>query len=63
MKVNVDYGLCESNGVCVAHAPEIFEIRDDDFLYLLQEDVPPELAEAAEAAVVGCPRQAIRLAR
>jgi ferredoxin len=61
MRVEVDYELCEGNGVCVAHAPEIFDLRDDDRLYLHREDVPPELAERAQAAVTGCPRQALGL--
>ncbi|HBX08198.1 MAG TPA: ferredoxin, partial [Candidatus Microthrix parvicella] len=32
MKVVVDYDLCESNAVCMAIAPQVFEVRDDDFL-------------------------------
>ena len=30
-KVVVDFDLCESNAVCMAVAPEVFEVRDDDF--------------------------------
>ena len=41
MRVVVDYDLCESNAVCMGIAPEIFEVRDDDFLYVLDE-TPPE---------------------
>ena len=33
MKVVVDYDLCESNAVCMAIAPEVFEVRDDCLLY------------------------------
>ena len=61
MRVTVDWDLCESNGVCEMQAPEIFEVGDDDFLHLHREDVPPELAEKARAAELGCPRQAITL--
>jgi ferredoxin len=35
-KVVVDYDLCESNAQCMAVAPEVFEVRDDNFLYVLQ---------------------------
>ena len=37
MRVVVDYDLCESNAVCMGIAPDIFEVRDDDFLYVLDE--------------------------
>lgn len=36
-KVVVDYDLCESNAICMQVAPEVFEVRDDDFLYVLDE--------------------------
>ena len=38
MRVVVDYDLCESNALCMAAAPEVFEVRDDDFLYVLQDE-------------------------
>ena len=40
MRVVVDFDLCESNALCMAAAPEVFEVRDDDFLYVLQEHPP-----------------------
>jgi ferredoxin len=43
MRVVVDFDLCESNAVCMGIAPEVFEVRDDDFLYVLQENPPEEL--------------------
>lgn len=61
MRVVVDYDLCESNAVCMRLAPEVFEVRDDDFLYVLQEHPPEELRPKVEAALRGCPKQAISL--
>jgi ferredoxin len=61
MKVVVDYDLCESNAVCMGIAPEVFEVRDDDFLYILQENPPEELRAKVEEAVRMCPKQAIAL--
>ncbi len=61
MRVVVDYDLCESNAVCMQVAPEVFEVRDDDFLYVLDETPPEELRSKVEEAVVRCPKQAIRL--
>ena len=61
MKVVVDYDVCESNAICMGLAPEVFEVRDDDNLYLLQEDPPESLRPTVELAVRRCPRQALRL--
>jgi ferredoxin len=61
MRVKVDYDLCESNAVCMAVAPEVFEVRDDDFLYVLQEEPPEELRAKVEEAVRRCPKAAISL--
>jgi ferredoxin len=60
MRIEIDYDLCESNGVCMGIAPEVFEIRDDDNLYVLLEDIPPELADQVTDAARSCPKQAIR---
>jgi ferredoxin len=61
VKVVVDYDLCESNAVCMAVAPEVFEVRDDDNLYVLQDEPPEELRAKVEEAVRRCPKQAITL--
>jgi ferredoxin len=45
----------------MAAAPEVFEVRDDDFLYVLQENPPEELRAKVEEAVRRCPKQAITL--
>ncbi len=61
MRVVVDYDLCESNALCMAAAPEVFEVRDDDFLYILDENPPEELRSKVELAVQRCPKQAISI--
>jgi ferredoxin len=61
MRVVVDFDSCESNAVCMGIAPEVFEVRDDDFLYVLQENPPEELRSKIEEAVQRCPKQAIKL--
>ena len=62
MRVVVDFDLCESTAVCMGLAPEVFEVRDDDFLYVLKEEPPEELRPKVEEAVQRCPKQAISLA-
>ena len=62
MKVVVDFDRCESNAVCMGIAPEIFEVRDDDFLYILQENPGEDLRAKLEESVRLCPKQAISIA-
>ncbi len=61
MKVTVDFDLCESNAICMAAAPEVFEVRDDDFLYVLNENPGAELHDKVREAAERCPKQAITL--
>jgi len=61
MRVVVDFTLCESNAMCVDAAPEIFEVRDDDRLYVLNENPPEELRAKVVTAVRVCPKQAIKI--
>ena len=61
-RVVVDWDLCESNAVCMAIAPQVFEVRDDDFLYILDETPSDDLRPAVEQAVARCPKQAISIA-
>ncbi len=41
-KVHVDFEICESNAVCMGLAPDVFDLDDQDYLHILQEDVTPE---------------------
>jgi ferredoxin len=61
MKVVVDFDLCESNAVCMGIAPEVFEVRDDDLLYVLDEHPDESLRPKVEEAVRRCPKQAISI--
>jgi ferredoxin len=60
-KIEVDWGLCESNGVCMGIIPEVFRLEDDDTLTVLQDEVTPENEEQVRDAVRQCPRQAISI--
>ena len=61
MRIVVDFSLCESNALCVDAAPEVFEVRDDDFLYVLNENPPEEMREKLMEAVRSCPKNAISI--
>ena len=60
-KVTVDFGLCESNGVCEGIIPEVFHLDEQDYLHILQDEVTPDNRERIANAVRQCPRQAISI--
>ncbi|MGO8967000.1 ferredoxin [Mycobacterium sp.] len=60
-KIEVDWDLCEANGVCMGIIPEVFQLGDDDMLTVLQSDVTPENEDQVRDAVRQCPRQAISI--
>jgi ferredoxin len=61
-RVVVDYDLCESNAICMQVLPEVFEVRDDDFLYVLDETPGDDVRPKVDEAVQRCPKQAITIA-
>ena len=61
-RIVVDYDLCESNALCMAEAPEVFLLKDNDELDILIESPDESLRPKVEAAVRACPRQAIKIA-
>ena len=62
MRVVVDFDQCESNALCMGILPQVFEVRDDDFLYVLNETPPESERAKVEEAVRRCPKQAISIA-
>lgn len=61
MKIKVDFDLCESNALCEALAPTHFQIDDEDFLQVIDENVSSEDLDAVRQAVAACPKSAISL--
>ena len=61
MRVVVDWDQCESNGLCMAAAPEVFQLQDDDTLLILAETPDESLRGKVTEAIRSCPKQAISL--
>jgi ferredoxin len=59
MKVTVDFDVCASTGSCMQVCPEVFEVRSDGYLYVLQEEPDETLREKVENAADLCPTAAI----
>ena len=61
MKVVVDFDVCASTGACMQTCPEVFEVRSDGYLYILQEEPAEELRNKVEEAADLCPTGAITI--
>ncbi len=61
MRVEVDLGLCEANGICMGINPEVFDLGDDDVLRILKPEITPETEKDVREAVRQCPRQALSI--
>lgn len=61
MRVVVDFDVCASTGTCMQVCPEVFEVRSDGYLYVLQEEPAEQLQERAREAAEMCPTGAITL--
>jgi sterol 14-demethylase len=60
LRVRVDRDLCQGHGVCVAEAPEVFEIERGENKVVLRAEAPdPELLERVRLAVRHCPTRAL----
>ena len=63
MKIIVDRAKCTGLGICESLAPEVFEVDDSGELVLLTEALSEDQLADVEAAVTGCPTEALRLER
>lgn len=58
MKAFVDHDLCQGHGQCEQEAPDIFEVRDDGYAYVLCEFGAADLPKV-KSAMARCPTDAI----
>jgi ferredoxin len=61
MRVVVDSQRCESSALCVAAAPTVFRIDDDERLQVIVEFPDESLRGQVEQAASRCPMQAITI--
>ena len=61
MRIVVDFEACTSNAMCMGVAPDLFEVRDDGFLYVLDETPGEDRRAEVELAVNVCPNGAISI--
>lgn len=58
MRVNVDFEKCQSNGLCVLAAPEVFDLDEKGYLHY-ESEPDASLADAVRDAAQACPTRAI----
>lgn len=63
MKISVDRTKCTGLGICESLAPDHFEMGEDGDLALLDDVVTDSTLDDVEAAIEGCPTEALRLDR
>lgn len=60
MIVRVDRSECESNGICIGMAPDLFD-WDGDFPVQVPSVIPPERRQELDQIVASCPKAALSL--
>lgn len=61
VRIVVDRGRCRGLGLCEVEAVDLFEVRDDGFLMILDDAPGEDRQDAAEAAMVACPTEALSI--
>ena len=61
MRVKVDVEMCRGHGVCVAEAPEVFDLDPESQRVVLLREPGAADREAVEKAVRHCPTFALSL--
>ena len=59
MKVMIDLSLCEGHALCVASAPEVFELGEDERAIVLDVEIAGTVLQSVAAAIACCPVHAI----
>ncbi|MFV8054662.1 ferredoxin [Mycobacterium sp. 48b] len=61
MKPGIHRTLCESNAVCVALAPGVFDLDEQGLAITVVETLEASQEDPTRMAVDGCPRAAVFL--
>ncbi|HZD68097.1 MAG TPA: ferredoxin [Actinomycetes bacterium] len=61
MRVRVDSDRCQGHNRCRALAPQVFDVDELGYSFVIADPVPPELRERALLAVRNCPERAISM--
>ncbi|MEV4144470.1 ferredoxin [Amycolatopsis sp. NPDC049691] len=61
MEIELDRAKCTGLGICESLAPDVFEVDESGELAVMSWTVPQGQEADVEAAVAGCPTEALKL--
>ena len=62
MRVRVDQEKCQGHNRCYALAPDVFDVDDMGYAFVLIDgELPPEFEAGARAGAANCPEYAIAI--
>ncbi|TMS51187.1 ferredoxin [Mycobacterium sp. DBP42] len=61
MKIQVDTGRCQGTAMCLAVAPDLFDLDANGIAEVLVDELGPDLIAQAEEAVLACPAAALTI--
>jgi ferredoxin len=59
MRIVTDHSKCTGNALCAATAPDVFDVSEDGYVLVLDEDPSVDLAALVRRAAINCPTGAI----
>lgn len=63
MHVKVNLAACEGHGLCQQAAPEVYELDDEGYVHLRNDEIDEALRAAAETGARVCPVAALSVQR
>jgi ferredoxin len=61
MKIVADRSLCDGNALCVAAAPDLSALDENEMVVVIAQPADQASVERARRVVVVCPKAALRL--
>jgi ferredoxin len=61
MRIVTDHSKCTGNAVCAGTAPTVFDVSEDGYVEVLDDDPSIDVAPLVRRAAINCPTGAIAL--
>jgi ferredoxin len=61
MKIEADRSLCDGNALCVAEAPDLLELDENEMVVVIGQPADEAALERARRAAAVCPKAALRV--